>query len=168
MVGYDVESLFPSILDVEAARMIRCSIQKGDLRIDSFNHQAALRYLRITGGKGYLARCGIGKLEPKWRGEREDLVALGGDKTKDPKNCSQRRSELTETQKSIIEGRTIEVGILVAMSNHLYTFGGKVYLQSSGAPIGLRFTACLASALMKIWDTAWLELLERNGLKKHF
>ena len=47
----------------------------------------------------------------------------------------------------------------------MYTFGGKTYLQLKGGPIGLRFTACLASAIMKIWDDAWLKLLRNNGIK---
>ena len=132
MVGNDVEALFPSIRDLESARMVRCILQRGDLEIKNFDHQTALRYLRINGGKGYLARCGIGKLEPKWRGDREDLITLGGDKSRDPKNWSQKKIELSSVQKRIIEARTIEVAIIVAMGNHLYTFGGSVYLQSSG------------------------------------
>ena len=56
------------------------------------------------------------------------------------------------------------MAILTCMSHHVYTFGGKLYLQQSGGPIGLRFTACLASAIMKIWDEAWLDLLEKNKM----
>jgi len=74
-------------------------------------------------------------------------------------------TNLSKTKRRIIEARTIEVAILVAMSNHLYTFGGKVYLQTSGGPIGLRFTACLASALMKVWDMAWCELLNKEKIR---
>ena len=68
--------------DIESARMVRCIVQRGDLEIKNFDHETALRYIRINGGKGFLARCGLGKLEPRWKGDREDLIALGGDKKK--------------------------------------------------------------------------------------
>ena len=86
MVGNDVESLFPSIKDVEGARMVRCAIKKGDLNIENFDYDLALRYLRITGGKGFLHSAGLGRLEPKWRGSRDDLITLGGESTRDSKN----------------------------------------------------------------------------------
>lgn len=43
-------------------------------------------------------------------------------------------------------------------------FCGKFYLQVEGGPIGLRSTACLASLIMKLWDTALLRLLKREGI----
>ena len=165
LVGNDVESLFPSIQDLEAARMVRCLIQRGDIDIKNFDHRAALCYIRLVGGKGYLSRIGLGKLEPRWKGGREDLTTLGGDKSRDLKNWRHRKIPLTEAQKRMIEARTIEIAILTSMNNHLYSFGGKVYIQTSGGPIGLRFTACLAAVLMKIWDRAWLDLLEREGIE---
>ena len=103
--------------------MVRCIVQRGDLEIKNFDHETALRYIRINGGKGFLARCGLGKLEPRWKGDREDLIALGGDKTKDPKNWTNRARNLTKTQCRIIEARTLEIAILVAMGFNLYTFG---------------------------------------------
>ena len=137
LIGNDVESLFPSIQDVESARMVRCIVQRGDLEIKNFDHQTVLRYIRVNGGKGFLARCGLGKLEPRWKGNREDLIALGGEKTKDPKNWSVGTHNLTKTQCRVIEARTIEIAILIAMGFHLYMFGGKIHLQNSGGPIGL-------------------------------
>ena len=165
MVGNDVESLFPSIKDVEGARMVRCAIKKGDLNIENFDYDLALRYLRITGGKGFLHSAGLGRLEPKWRGSRDDLITLGGESTRDSKNWHNRRTLIGEVEKRKIVARTIEIAILVAMGLHLYSFGGQVYIQLSGGPIGLCFTVCLAAVLMKIWDVAWLQLLHNENIK---
>ena len=41
---------------------------------------------------------------------------------------------------------------------------GSVYLQLSGRPIGLRKTASLASVVMKEWDVAFMELMDREGI----
>ena len=46
----------------------------------------------------------------------------------------------------------MEAATIMAMSIHLYTFGGQTYIQSSGGPIGMRSTASLAAVVMKVWD----------------
>ena len=164
LVGNDVEALFPSIKDVEGARMVRCALEKSDIIIEGFDHLTALQYLRLVGGKGYLKSVGLGRLEPRWRGKRCDLLSLGGDKSKENANWNNYRGVIGEKEKRAIVSRTVEVAILVAMGHHLYSFGGKIYLQAGGGPIGMRFTACLAAAIMKIWDMAWIDLMEREGL----
>ena len=45
------------------------------------------------------------------------------------------------------------------MKNHLYTFDGKVYRQSTGGPIGVELTGILARIVMIWWDKKYLEKL---------
>ena len=59
----------------------------------------------------------------------------------------------------------VEIGINLVMSTHVYTFCGKFYLQCNGGHIGLCSTACLASLIMKLWDTAWIDLLDREEIQ---
>ena len=51
------------------------------------------------------------------------------------------------------------------MSTHVYSFGPDLYLQCTGGPIGMRFTASLANVVMKQWDKMWVKLLNREGVK---
>ena len=37
-------------------------------------------------------------------------------------------------------------------------------MQCTGGPIGMRFTASLASIVMKQWDKSWIKLLNREGI----
>ena len=60
--------------------------------------------------------------------------------------------------------RVVETAIIVSMSLHLYCFDDEIYLQSSGGPIGMRATASLANVIMKIYDQAWVKLMEREGV----
>ena len=59
----------------------------------------------------------------------------------------------------------MECMVNVVMGRHVYSFGGKYFLQREGGPIGLRSTATLASMTMKLWDIAWLSLLKRECIK---
>ena len=40
-----------------------------------------------------------------------------------------------------------------------------MFLQQSGGPIGMRFTAALANVVMKVWDQCWIEFMIREGMK---
>ena len=72
----------------------------------------------LVGGKGYFTRIGLGAYEPKWRGKREYLTALGGEKS---------QSDLPETVGKKIIGYVLEVAVVVAMNTHLYEFDGRIY-----------------------------------------
>ena len=52
----------------------------------------------------------------------------------------------------------------LVMSTHIYVFCGKYFLQRLGGPIGLRSTATIAALIMKLWDQAWVRLLEKENL----
>ena len=51
------------------------------------------------------------------------------------------------------------------MSTHIYSFGDHLYLQCAGGPIGMRFTASLASVVMKQWYKAGIKLLKRENIE---
>ena len=46
------------------------------------NFQKALRYLYVVGGKECLKRVGLARVAPKWKGDRDDLLTVGGAKSK--------------------------------------------------------------------------------------
>ena len=59
----------------------------------------------------------------------------------------------------------VEIAVNVVTSTHVYQFCGRYFLQKQGGPIGLTSTASLAGLIMKIWDMAWLTLMEREKLE---
>ena len=67
-------------------------------------------------------------------------------------------------EKNKIVATIIQIGVLVMMNTHLYSFNGKTFLQKEGGPIGLRSTCAVARVVMNEWDTAWLERLEMNNI----
>ena len=64
----------------------------------------------------------------------------------------------------LVVGYVLEISVLVAINIHLYELDGKVYLQQIGGPIGMRFTAYLTVDFMNLWDMAWMESMETEGL----
>ena len=51
------------------------------------------------------------------------------------------------------------------MTNHLYTFGGLLYRQAAGGPIGLKLTSTAARAVLGLFDKEFRSKLEDLSLK---
>ena len=76
-----------------------------------------------------------------------------------------RKVQLTATEKKEIIATVIKILTMTMFSTHIYTFGGKVYKQLEGGPIGLRSTYSVARLAMKVWDDKWLRRLEMLRIK---
>ena len=144
-----MKALFPSIRDIEAARMVREAVEESEMNLENVNWKQALRYLTIVGGCDYMREIGLGKYMPVWRGERSDLITVGGEKSQKEESWRDSRHRIPNAVKKKIAARVLETAVIVCMGTHVYTFCDKLYLQQSGGPIGMRFTASLASLIMK-------------------
>ena len=165
VVGNDVEALFPSLKDLESARVTREAVENSGLKLENINVEAALKYLRIVGGDEHVKAMGLGRVAPRWLGSRPDLLTVGGEAINEDKKWSKLKRELSEQEIRSVVARVIEAAVLVCMSTHIYSFGQDLYMQCTGGPIGMRFTASLANVVMKLWDKRWVELLQREGLR---
>ena len=72
---------------------------------------------------------------------------------------------IPEEVKKQIVATVVMVAVDVLFTSHLYTFGGKVFRQVEGGPIGLRATCAIARLVMCLWDKYWLERLAVQGLQ---
>ena len=117
----------------------------------------------MVGGVDLLKSVGLCHLAQKRLGERGDLLAVGGRKSKGDAGWKDSSKVLSGKDKKKIVALTVEIGVTIVMCTHVYQFCGKFYLQVDGGPIGLRSTATLAALIMKLWDQAWIKLLIREG-----
>ena len=56
----------------------------------------------------------------------------------------------------------VQVGVLMVFTHHVYTFGGRTYVQVKGGPIGLRLTGCAAKGRMVLWAREVLVLFRKS------
>ena len=57
----------------------------------------------------------------------------------------------TEEQKKILRSRMAEIGVRVLWSNFCYEFGGEIYLQMEGGPIGAMVTMASSHLVIQEW-----------------
>ena len=129
IVGNDVESLFPSLLDIESARIAREAVLASDLTIENLNYEVALKYLLVAGGSSHIREIGLHHIAPKWIGKRQDLLTIGGDSLNEDSKWTKLKRELTEAEKRKVLSRVVETAVLVCMSSHVYSFDGDLYIQ---------------------------------------
>ena len=60
----------------------------------------------------------------------------------------------------------IMVGEMVKLcfEGHVYEFGGALYLQKKGGPIGLRLSGAVAALVMIVWDGEVIRLVKENRM----
>ena len=67
-------------------------------------------------------------------------------------------------EKRMVIATVMKKAVLMLFQSHVYSFGGKFFLQKKGGPIGLRSTCSIARIAMLDWDRKFLELAKRNGV----
>ena len=76
---------------------------------------------------------------------------------------------LTADERREILAAVTRLMVELMFDTHIYTFGGKLFKQAKGGPIGLRGTCALARLVMNVWDSLWEEeltkVLETPALK---
>jgi hypothetical protein len=70
----------------------------------------------------------------------------------------------TEEQKKILLSRMAEIGVRVLWSNFTYEFGGEIFLQMEGGPIGARVTMAASRLVMQEWAEGFREILDKSGV----
>ena len=100
-------------------------------------------------------------------GSRPGITGVGpnGPERGDTEQWVFPRVRLTEKEKNKIMAVVIKIITETMFRTHVYTFGGKVFRQSNGGPIGLRSTCSVARLVMKIWDNKWLARLSKMMVK---
>ena len=71
---------------------------------------------------------------------------------------------MTEDDKKELIATVVMISTEFMFRNHIYTFAGKLYKQSSGGPIGLRGTCAVARLVMQMWDSKWLDRMAKMNV----
>merc|ERR1712082_56584 len=71
----------------------------------------------------------------------------------------------TPSEERKLLNAALAIAIRFIFSSHMYTFGGKVYIQSDGGPIGLRLTCALAKLRMAVFARMLKQILKDNHVE---
>ena len=63
-------------------------------------------------------------------------------------------------------GSALEVAVIFFFRNFTYTFGGEIFLQMFGGPIGARITMCVARLVLQQWRDEYSLILSKAGIEE--
>ena len=169
IVGCDVEQLYPSLEMRMAAKLVEEAILQSKVRWKDLEYMEGARMVAMNRSEEWLRQEGLDKIIPKRRKKGGTAPGVTGkDPTSRNVGCQEQwvfpEVVLTEEEKRKILAAVIRVAVEVLFSSHLYTFGGKTFLQKEGGPIGLRATCAVARLVMHMWDQAWLGKMKMQGV----
>ena len=168
IIGSDVVALFPSIKSLTTGRIIRKRVEGSSLRFPGFNYKQGARYIvmnkHLTGNLAPLRN-----ILPRRRKTQGRTPGMTGKAVNDRQEDDDGEwqwiypaRDPTDLQKRMIIARCCEVGVRMVFENFTYKFGGVVYKQSEGGPIGARLTMSAARIVMMDWAEEYNNILS-NG-----
>ena len=158
LLATDVEALFPSLDPRETGDVVRRMIEDSSLEFEGVDLEEALLYVKLNLEHASDTEDIMEFLPARSRRGGEDPTILspqvkGNKKMRDfkegkslwtPKtlpSCSRLRKKIMAT--------VTQIGVTVLFKNFIYSFGGRLYLQQKGGPIGARVTMCAATLVME-------------------
>ena len=170
MIGSDVSALYPNLDAEQVAEIVYMEVKRSDIKWENIDYLEAVRYIALNLDDIKCRTSSLRRVLPRRRhtgGSRPGVTGVGpsGPARGDTEQWIFRKVQLTATEKKEIIATVIKILTMTMFSTHIYTFGGKVYKQLEGGPIGLRSTCSVARLAMKVWDDKWLRRLEMLRIK---
>ena len=170
IIGCDVNALYPSLDWDTSEEMVKSAIMESDIRWDEFDIMEGCRYIALNWSGDKCRRSTLARILPVRRARTgvRPGVRGSGPMGAEPHDQEQWRFPdvvITEEERREVVATVVGIATKVLFSNHLYTFGNKVYRQRSGGAIGLRATCAIARVTMTVWDKLWRKRIEDLNLR---
>ena len=160
----DVKALYPSITAAQAGEAVKTAMETTSLTFANVNYPMALRYIAKSAESddqvkewGFADYCPIRTRKP---GVRPGMV---GDADADEKWTDGSVPLDGQTRRKIL-GKVLELAVMKVFKSNVYRFGGKTYLQTDGAPIGLDLSGEIGCLVMALWDVSFMSLCEEKNI----
>ena len=169
LLGLDVEALFPSMTAPRTGEIVRRRMMKSKMMIEGFDWKRGLVYIQMNKHLTSSLKS-LWKILPYRRkvgGVTPGMASQGmtGKRGRIEDQWVFKCKEVSREQMMEIVGRCAEIAIRVVFENFTYNFGGKIFLQRTGGPIGARLTMACSRVVMQDWGEEYHKILVGSGLR---
>ena len=168
--GADVCSMFPSLDAKHTAKLVKEAAIESEIKFEGIDYKEVATYLAINLRSWEARKDGFYKLLPrrKYRtGQKPTITgksAAGAESSHDD-HWWYPRKEYTEEEKRFLFSKALEIGTLTLFQNHLYQFGGRIYKQRNGGPIGVSTSMSASRIVMGMFDRRLKWTMEESKLE---
>ena len=165
ILSMDVKALYPSMSWNEIVKSVKWMILNSIMQIDNVDWFEVGKYLAVVMSADEISEEGLDLVIPKRRGLRLRRITVNylRQKKNSDKWLPARRPGVRQKQKML--ALAVGYGVYTTMSSHMYKVGDKLFLQSSGGPIGLELTGAVARPFMLRWDRKYFDNLRRAQIE---
>ena len=173
LIGIDVVNLYPSLEVEKVVDEIREAVKMSSMKWEEFDYREGVRYLALNWDHETCMKSNLRRVLPTKRDKRGTRPGVkgAGPRGKDKGDKEQwifRDVVLKDWEKQQIVAEVVSLATKSSMfRNHYYKFGGKMYHQAQGGPIGLHGTCAIARMVMQLFDIKWGDKLKRLGIVSH-
>jgi hypothetical protein len=166
----DVKALYPSLLKKESAALIRGLIEETEMHLEGVDYGEVARGVSMLATQDQIDSWGLNGYCPvrvKTTGPRPGMCTVSKAKLK----LKWRRARMdpkTRKEKLRLVAKFVELLVIEVFSNHIYEFGGEIYRQKDGGPIGLSLSGAVGRAVMAKWDREVGAICAANGVRMMF
>ena len=163
LLGGDVVTLYPSLDCITTSELAAQSVRDTKLQFGGINYDRLSVFLTLTLGAQILNNLGLHHVILERNGDSR-AESLSAKSNKDLTGWKTGTKWYSDSDKREMVAILVQICTIILMNSHVYSFGGKLFIQSEGVGIGLRASACLARITMCLWDTRWAREQYNLGL----
>ena len=169
IIGSDVVALYPNMEVERAAEIIKEAILRSPMEFKNLDLLECSRYVALNWTNEQCRASKIRRVLP-WR--RKTKGSRPGIRGPGPRGKTRGDSEqwifpdivMEEWEVRELVGTVVQIMTRALFRRHYYNFGGHIYHQKGGGPIGLRGTCAVARAVMQMFDLKFKKRLSEAGL----
>ena len=167
LLGSDVKSLFPSMSAEETGKSVRKQFEKSSIEWKNVDWGLVTLYVKLH--ENYWSESELRdtrKYLPirKSNVGRPPSVGTVGVESRFKWPGSLELIDVKHKKKLI--ALAMECAVVFFFKNFTYTFGGEIFLQTSGGPIGARLTMAVARLVMQEWKCNYTKILENSQIEE--
>ena len=159
--------LYPALEAIPTSVIAYESVKKSRIKFRENDYNQALVFLLLMIGRSNMIKIGLGPFTPLRKEVDFTAKSLNAKKNRSLEGWTFTKRNLDDVIKREIIARVIQICTLILMTTQAYQFGGRIFRQKLGAPIGLRASAVLAKLCMACWDVKWAKMQTAFGLVVH-
>ena len=160
IVGSDVVNLYPSMEISEVMETVEEAIKEAGITWEGIDYCEAARYLALNWSEEECRQSSLRRVLPWRRGKRGSRPGMRGTGPRGKTRGDQEQwifppIVLEQWEKDELISQVVKIATKAMFNNHFYKFGGKMFKQREGGPIGLRGTCAVARLVLQMFDLKW-------------
>ena len=165
LLGSDVKSLFPSMSAEMTGKCLRRQFSKSPIEWVNIDWKLLTLYVKMH--ENYWKNGELSEVL-KYLPEKVSNIgrppSIGTIGLESKFRWPSSMDLISNNVKKKLMGFAMEVAVCFFFRNFTYTFGGDIYVQVFGGPIGARITMAVAKLVMQDWKDHYDQILENSGI----